>query len=141
MLTIKTLAMLSLFRALQCIFWFWLIVNIIIVFPHLPAKKYLEKLSSIYDLNLFRLIVLEDPNPGDTLYNHRIHSRYYSPYSFYRFKSELPCRASDLSFSLLYNNIRSLKRNLENFQVHALDELNFEFSIIGVSETKIYNQR
>ena len=112
-------------------------------FPHLPAKKYLEKLSSIYDLNLFRLIVLEDPNPGDTLYNHRIHSRYYSPYSFYKFKSKLPCRASDSdsSFSLLRNNIRSLKRNLENFQVHVLDELNFEFSIIGVSETKIYNQR
>ena len=38
-------------------FWFWLIVNIIIVFPHLPAKKYQEKLSSIYDLNLFRLNV------------------------------------------------------------------------------------
>ena len=30
---------------------------------HLPAKKYLEKLSSIYDLNLFRLNALEDPNP------------------------------------------------------------------------------
>ena len=29
-----------------------------------------------------------------------------------------------------------IKRNLEN-QVHLLDELNFEFSIIGVSETKI----
>ena len=58
-------------------------------------------------------------------------------YSFYKFKSELPCRASDSSFSLLHNNIRSLKRNLENFQVHLLDELNFEFSIIGVSETKI----
>ena len=48
---------------------------------HLPAQKYLEKLSSIYDLNLFRLNVLQDPNPGDSLYNHRIHSRYYSPYS------------------------------------------------------------
>ena len=120
------------------IFWFWLIVNIIIVFPHLPAKKYLEKLSSIYDLNLFRLNVLQDPNPGDTLYNHRIHRLYYSPYSFYNLKdSELPSCASDSSFSLLHNNIRSLKRNLENFQVHLLDELNFEFSIIGVSETKI----
>ena len=31
----------------------------------------------------------------------------------------------------------SVKRNLENFQVHLLDKLNFEFSIIGVSETKI----
>ena len=30
-----------------------------------------------------------------------------------------------------------IKQNLENFQVHLLDELNFEFSFIGVSETKI----
>ena len=123
----------SLFRELP---YFGFGLQSVIVFPHLPAKKYLEKLSSIYDLNLFRLNVLQDPNPGDNLYNHRIHSRYYSPYSFYKFKSELPCRASDSSFSLLHSNIRSLKRNLENFQVHLLDELNFEFSIIGVSETK-----
>ena len=73
---------------------------------HLPAKKYLEKLSSIYHLNLFKLNALEDTNPGDSLYNHRIHSRYYSPYSFYKFKSELPSRVSDSSFSLLHNNIR-----------------------------------
>ena len=33
--------------------------------------------------------------------------------------------------------MRSLRQNLENFQVHLLDELNFDFSIIGVSETKI----
>ena len=45
---------------------------------HLPAKKYLEKLSSIYDLNLFKLNALEDTNPSDSIYNHRIHSRYYS---------------------------------------------------------------
>ena len=103
----------------------------------MPGKKYLEKLSSIYDLNLLKLSVLEDPNPGDSLCNHRIHSPFCSPYSFYKFKSELPCRASDSSFSLLRNNIRSLKRNLENLQVHLLDELNFEFNIIEVSETKI----
>ena len=103
----------------------------------MPGKKYLEKLSSIYDLNLLKLSVLEDPNPGDSLCNHRIHSPFCSRYSFYKFKSELPCRASDSSFSLLRNNIRSLKRNLENLQVHLLDELNFEFNIIEVSETKI----
>ena len=103
----------------------------------MPGKKYLEKLSSIYDLNLLKLSVLEDPNPGDSLCNHRIHSPFCSAYSFYKFKSELPCRASDSSFSLLRNNIRSLKRNLENLQVHLLDELNFEFNIIEVSETKI----
>ena len=59
------------------------------------------------------------------------------PLKFYKFKSELSSRVSDSSFSLSHNNIRSLKRNLENFHVHLLDELNFEFSIIGVSETKI----
>ena len=72
------------------IFWFWLMVNIIIVFPHLPAKKCLEKLSGIYDLNLFRLNVLEDPNPGASIYNHRIHSRHNSPYSFYNLKVNFP---------------------------------------------------
>ena len=80
---------LSLFRELPY-FWFWLIVNIIIVLPHLPAKKYQEKLSSIYDLNLFRLNVLQDPNPGDSVYNHRIHSLYYSSYSFYNLKVNFP---------------------------------------------------
>ena len=40
---------------------------------HLLTKKKLEKLSSIYDLNLFRLNALEDPNAGDCVYNHRIH--------------------------------------------------------------------
>ena len=120
----QTLAILYIFIPWAPIFWFWLIVNIIIVFPHLPAKKFLEKFSGIYDLNLFKLNVLEDPNPGDSLYNHRIHSRYYSPYSFYKFKSELPSRVSDSSFSLLHNKIRSLKRNLKNLQVHVLDELN-----------------
>ena len=43
----------------------------------------------------------------------------------------------DLSASY-YDAVNHLKKN---FQVHVLDELNFEFSIIGVSETKIYNQR
>ena len=57
---------------------------------HLPAQKYLEKLSSIYDLNLFRLNVLQDPNPGDSVYNHRIHSLYYSSYSFYNLKVNFP---------------------------------------------------
>ena len=38
---------------------------------------------------------------------------------------------------MLHNNVRSLRRNLENLQVHLLDELNYSFSVIGVSETKI----
>ena len=83
------------------ILFFLLIVNIIIVFPHLPAKKYQEKLSRIYDLNLFRLNVLPDANPGDSVYNHRIHSRYYSPYSFYNLKVNFPV-VSVIRASLFY---------------------------------------
>ena len=45
------------------------------------------------------------------------------------------CPDSNISF--IHTNIRSLKRNLENFQTHLLDELDFHFSIIGVTETRI----
>ena len=34
---------------------------------------------------------------------HEKSNRYYSPYSFYKCKRELPCRVSDSSFSLLDN--------------------------------------
>lgn len=43
---------------------------------------------------------------------------------------------NDSSFSIVHSNVRSLKRNLENFQAHLFDELDFQLSIIGVSETK-----
>ena len=39
--------------------------------------------------------------------------------------------------SFLHTNIRSLKKNFEEFQHHVLSELNFSFSVIGVSETRI----
>ena len=42
-------------------------------------------------------------------------------------------------FSFLHNNVRSLRRNLENFQVHLLDELQLHFNVIGVTETRITN--
>ena len=43
------------------------------------------------------------------------------------------------SFSIFHNNIRSLNRNLENLQSHLLEELDFHFDVIGVTETKITN--
>ena len=43
----------------------------------------------------------------------------------------------DSNISFMHTNIRSLKRNLENFQTHLLDELDFHFNIIGVTETRI----
>ena len=35
--------------------------------------------------------------------------------------------------------MRSLRRNLENFRVHLLDELQLHFNVIGVTETRITN--
>ena len=48
----------------------------------LPTKKYLEKLSSLHDLDLFTLNVRENINPDLNLCNHRIQSNCYSPHSF-----------------------------------------------------------
>ena len=62
-------------------------------------------------------------------------SNYYSPYKF----SEIKRSVSDSSLSFIHQNIRSLKRNIENFQDHLLYELNFNFSVIGLSETQITN--
>ena len=42
-------------------------------------------------------------------------------------------------FSVIHNNLRSLQRNFEDFQTHLLNELDFEFDLIGISETKITN--
>ena len=43
-------------------------------------------------------------------------------------------------FFLFHTNIRSLRRNLENFQRHLLEELDFSFNIIGITETRIKNK-
>ena len=104
----------------------------------LPTKKYLEKLSSLNDLDLFTLNVRENINPDLNLINQHIHSNYYSPHSFNVLRNRLSSSLDDdFKFSLLHNNVRSLRRNLEDLQVHLLDELGHCFSIIGVSETKI----
>ena len=107
----------------------------------LPTKKYLEKLSSLQDLDLFTLNVRENINPDLNVCNHRIQSNYYSPHSFNVLRNRDLLSSSDddfkLNFSVLHNNIRSLRRNLENLQVHLLDELGHHFSVVGVSETKI----
>ena len=44
------------------------------------------------------------------------------------------------SFSVVHNNVCSLRRNLKKLQTHILDELDFPFSIIGITETRITNE-
>ena len=48
------------------------------------AKNYLDKLTSIYDLDLFNLNTNpnSDINPDHNIISNHIHSRYYSPDSF-----------------------------------------------------------
>ena len=45
----------------------------------------------------------------------------------------------DHTFSIFHNNIRSLKKNLDSLQGEILDELDFHFDLLGVTETKITN--
>ena len=40
---------------------------------------------------------------------------------------------------MFHTNIRSLRKNFDNFETHLLHELNFQFSIIGLTETRITN--
>ena len=41
---------------------------------------------------------------------------------------------------MFHTNIGSLKSNLEKFQTHLLEELDFHFNIIGITETRIRNE-
>ena len=61
-------------------------------------------------------------------------TQYYSPYKFAEVANKNP---QTKKFSMLHNNVRSLKRNLENLQIHLLRELDYNFNVIGVTETKI----
>jgi hypothetical protein len=101
----------------------------------LPTKKDLDNLSSIYDLDLFSLNTNNNINPDANLPFTQIRSNYYSPHSFSKLKASKDIPEASLSF--LHNNLRSWRRNIENFQEHLLQELNFNFSIIGVTETRI----
>ena len=108
---------------------------------NLPSKQYLERLPSFHDIDLFSLNF--DLNFNSNLESplfHPIRCKYYSPHSFNQFKSERCQRSDPKKFSLIQNNIRSLKRNFEDFQTHLLNELDFPFSIIGVTETKNRNE-
>jgi hypothetical protein len=69
-------------------------------------------LTCIYDLDLFSLINDSEIHPQ-------------------------PVRCKYYLISLFHNNVRSLKKNLDNLQTHLLDELHYNFSVIGVTETRI----
>ena len=104
---------------------------------HHPTKYELQNLPSLYDINLFDLITALDSNisPYENLHNNQVKSRYFSPHVFHQAKSKWPNNC----FSVFHNNITSLNQNLENLKTHILEEIDFHFDIIGISETKINN--
>ena len=103
----------------------------------LPTKKYLDKLRSLHELDIFSLNTQSSINPDSNLNNQQIRSQYFSPHSFCKFRNNLMRDENQTSFSILHNKVPSLRRNLENLQVHLLDELNYRFSVIGITETKL----
>ena len=106
----------------------------------LPTKKYLEKLTSLHDLDLFSLNTDSNINPYFNLPNLKIRSQYYSPHSFHVMKNNLnDARTGIPKFSLFHSNVRSLKRNFESLETQLLNELEYHFSVVGITETKLAN--
>ena len=106
----------------------------------IQTRRNLDKLTSLYDLGIFNLNTDLDVNLSTdcNLPNQRIQSRYFSPHSFNMFKKNLPKEKVDSTFSVFSSNVASINRNLENVLI-LLDELDFHFNVIGITETKITN--
>lgn len=103
------------------------------------GRNYLGNLPSIYDNDLFNLNTHIDSNinpDANILYNH-LRSEYYSPLSFQKRINNFNTLRANSYFSIFHNNVRSLKKNIENLQIHLLQELDYNFNIIAVTETRI----
>ena len=105
----------------------------------LPTKKYLERLVSIHDLDLFSVNAHSSIDPDYNALNGIVRCKYYSPSTFTQLISRNKSFGSSLSF-FFHTNLQSLKKNLESLQTHILSELNFHFSLLAVMESKINNE-
>ena len=107
---------------------------------NLPSKKYLDRLPSLNDIDLFSLNA-DNVNNSDLEYSsiRPVRCKYYSPHSFSLLTNKLNKQVFRSQLTLFHNNVCSLKSNLENLQTHLLNEPDFHFNIIGVTETRIAN--
>ena len=106
----------------------------------LTTRKQLDNLPSLYDCDLFSLNLNTNLNvdPDQNILNNQVRCKYYSPISFYKEKVSLNNLSStECSFSIFHNNNKSLRKNVENLQTHILEELEYSFSVIGLTETRI----
>ena len=104
------------------------------------SKRNLDSLPGLHSLDLFSLNSGFDRNlnPDNNLGNQRIQSHYFSLHSFKILGNKLSLNKVNSSISIFHNNVVSLNHNLENVMA-LLDELDFHFDVIGVTETKITN--
>ena len=102
------------------------------------TRNNLHKLTSLYDLSLFNLNTNLGVNfdPYENLSTNQFRSRYsVFPHSFAKMQSRLSKNERLSSFSIIHNNVLSINKNLENLQTQILEELEFHFDIIGISDT------
>ena len=90
----------------------------------------------MHDMELYNLnqTNFSDIDPDQFLSKHQIRTFYHSSSTFKQLRNSWTKSNVTSIVSFFHNNIRSLKRNLENLQVQLLDELNYHFIVI---ETKI----
>ena len=79
------------------------------------TKRDLDKLTCLYDLDLFSLNTDLDCNlnPANQSFV-RVPSRYYSPHSFRQMKTKFSEAQTDTCFSVFHNNVVSLNRSYSN---------------------------
>ena len=85
-------------------------------------------------MNLFTLKILNTAQNNSINPNENLD---FNLISFSQVKRKID--DANCTFSVSHNNLRSLQPNFEDFQIHLLNELDFEFDLIGISETKITN--
>ena len=113
--------------------------NLIILLVPLFLPKNILIVSQVITTLIYLLWIhfLDRSSDSNTYYSDT-RCKYFSPHSFCDQKSKFATNLyPDSNISFMHTNIRSLKRNLENFQTNLLDELDFHFNIIGVTEAKI----
>lgn len=102
---------------------------------NVKSKRNLDRVASFHDLHI---MLNKDLVPNDGVDSNKcIRSRYFSPHSFRVMKNQFCKRDLEHTFFIFHNNIRSLKKNLDNLQCEILDEFDFHFDLLGVTETKI----
>ena len=105
---------------------------------NLHSKKTLETLHSLYDFDIFNMNSFNaNVDPDFSCLEPRLRSRYLSPHSFPEtIKSKMNQNHRNF-ISILHSNIRSLRKNFEQFHHHVLSELKVSFSVIGLTEIRI----